>query len=136
MLIHVTLESYGMFAQIIIKHIFQHCLDTSLHNLPNISPVCRVHLMKMLQASIRLIKMFVTIEPHGIYFFYQIPHTHTFKRCLVTGDTDFQVLVYDRQYSQPCMHSMCLIFALFNARPAVVQLNRCVSPSVHPSEVT
>ena len=56
MLIHVTLESHGMFAQI-IKHIFQHCLDTSLHNLPNINPVCRGHLMKML----------MTLEQRGIF---------------------------------------------------------------------
>ena len=57
MLIHVTLESHGMFAQIIIKNIFQHCLDTSLHNLPSISPVCRGHLMKML----------ITLEQRGIF---------------------------------------------------------------------
>ena len=57
MLIHVTLESPGMFAQIIVKHIFQHCLDTSLHKLPSISPVCRVHLMKML----------ITLEQRGIF---------------------------------------------------------------------
>ena len=57
MLIHVTLESRGMFAQIIIKHIFQHCLDTSLHNLPSISPVCCGHLMIML----------ITLEQRGIF---------------------------------------------------------------------
>ena len=57
MLIHVTLESHGMFAQIIIKHIFQHCLDTSLHNLSSISPVCLGHLMKML----------MTLEQRGIF---------------------------------------------------------------------
>ena len=57
MFIYVTLESHGMFAQIIIKHIFQHCLDTSLHNLPSISPVCRGHLMKML----------ITLEKRGIF---------------------------------------------------------------------
>ena len=38
MLIHVTLESHGMFAQSIIKHFFQHCLDTSLHTLTSITP--------------------------------------------------------------------------------------------------
>ena len=34
------------------------------------------------------------------------------------------------------MYSMCLISELFNARPAGVQLNRYVSPSVHPSVVS
>ena len=57
MLIHVTLESHGMLAQIIIKHIFQHCLDISLHNLPSISPVCRGHLIKML----------ITLKQRGIF---------------------------------------------------------------------
>ena len=57
MVIHVTLESHGMLAQIIIKHIFQHCLDTSLDNLPIISPVCRGHLMKML----------ITLEQRGTF---------------------------------------------------------------------
>ena len=72
------------------------------------------------QAVIWLMKMFVTIEPHGI-FFYQISHTLTFKR-LVTGIPYLIQIFQVRQYSQPCMHSMCLISNCLMHDPQVCNL--------------
>ena len=73
-------------------------------------------------------EMFVTIEPHGIYFLSNFAYTHIqtlscHRYTILVANTDS--IKYS--YSQPCMHSIC---ELLNARPEGVQLNRCVSQSV------